>query len=417
MQLKKRGLMKTNYLRLVLGCALTMMVCISVAFGQTVTGSITGVVTDPSGAVVSGAQVTAHTLDTGVDTATSTNSTGLYRIEFLPIGRYQVSVQAKGFNAANLPPFVLEVLQTANFNVKLTVGSSTTTVNVSAASPILNTNDPTLDSTFTANTIQNFPLNGLDFSSITLYVPGAIDTAGTSGTQSFERSTYFVDTPNFNGNRAQANNYTLEGIDMNEDYNNLISYSPAPEALQEIQVITANSPADYGNVNGAAVVSMLKSGTNHLHGSAYGFVQDYRYDANSYSNGLSKRAATSTTAAIPATPISPFSFAQFGGTIGGPIMHNRLFFFADYLGSRWHQGGTGFASVMTEAMRGGDFSVLLAGKNPIQLYDPLNNFAPYKNNQSVPINNPVAKYLFANQKYYPMPNAAPVDGIRSEERR
>jgi hypothetical protein len=383
--------MKTNYLRLVLGCALTMMVCISVAFGQTVTGSITGVVTDPSGAVVSGAQVTAHNLDTGVDTATSTNSTGLYRIEFLPIGRYQVSVQAKGFNAANLPPFVLEVLQTANFNVKLTVGSSTTTVNVSAASPILNTNDPTLDSTFTANTIQNFPLNGLDFSSITLYVPGAIDTAGTSGTQSFERSTYFVDTPNFNGNRAQANNYTLEGIDMNEDYNNLISYSPAPEALQEIQVITANSPADYGNVAGASVVNVLKSGTNHFHGSVYGYVQDYRFDANSYGNKQS----------TPASPINPYSFAQFGGTVGGPILHNKLFFFGDYLGARWHKGGLNFASVIPDAMRHGDFSALLTATNPIQLYDPENGFAAYSGNLGVPIVNPVAKYLFANPTLYP----------------
>jgi hypothetical protein len=326
-----------------------------------------------------------------VDTATSTNSTGLYRIEFLPIGRYQVSVQAKGFNAANLPPFVLEVLQTANFNVKLTVGSSTTTVNVSAASPILNTNDPTLDSTFTANTIQNFPLNGLDFSSITLYVPGAIDTAGTSGTQSFERSTYFVDTPNFNGNRAQANNYTLEGIDMNEDYNNLISYSPAPEALQEIQVITANSPADYGNVAGASVVNVLKSGTNHFHGSVYGYVQDYRFDANSYGNKQS----------TPASPINPYSFAQFGGTVGGPILHNKLFFFGDYLGARWHKGGLNFASVIPDAMRHGDFSALLTATNPIQLYDPENGFAAYSGNLGVPIVNPVAKYLFANPTLYP----------------
>ena len=388
-----------------------LVLSVSAAHAQTVTGAVTGEVTDPSGASVAGASVVARNLDTGVDTPTTTNSAGLYRIEFLPIGHYQVTVKANGFTTATIPPFTLEVLQTPTFNVKLTVGNASTTVNVSAAAPILNTDNATLDSTFTSNTIQNFPLNGLDFSALTLYVPGAVDTGGTSGTTSFERSTYNTDTPSMNGNRAQANNYTLDGIDMNETYNNLISYSPAPEALQEVQVITADSPADYGNVNGAAVVSVLKSGTNHLHGSAYGFVQDYRYDANSYSNGLSKRAATSTTAAIPATPISPFSFAQFGGTIGGPILHNRLFFFADYLGSRWHQGGTGFASVMTEAMRGGDFSVLLAGKNPIQLYDPLNNFAPYKNNQSVPINNPVAKYLFANQKYYPMPNAAPVDGI------
>jgi hypothetical protein len=389
--------MKTSFLRLIFGCTFAMLACISIALGQTVTGSVAGEVTDPSGAVVTGAHVVAHNLDTGVDTPTTTNSAGLYRIEFLPIGHYQVSVQATGFNTATLPSFVLEVLQTATFNVKLKVGSSSTTVNVSAAAPILNTSDPTLDSTFTANTIQNFPLNGLDFSAITLYVPGAVDTAGTSGPTSFERSTYYTDTPNMNGNRAQANNYTLEGIDMNETYNNLISYSPAPEALEEIQVLTANSPADYGNVNGAGVVSVLKSGTNQFHGSAYGYAQDYRFDADSYSNNQH----------LPTpTPTNPYSFAQFGGTIGGPILHNKLFFFGDYLGSRWHVGGTSTSSVIPDAWRNGDFSILLnesvvGAGNTIQLYDPLNNFTPYANNQGLPITNSVAKFLFANPKYYP----------------
>jgi hypothetical protein len=399
--------MKTNLVRIFFGCTLALLACIPMALAQTVTGSIAGVVTDPSGAVLSGASVTAHNLDTGVDTPTTTNEAGFYRIQFLPIGHYQVSVQASGFNTETLPSFVLEVLQTATFNVSLAVGGSSTTVSVSAAAPILNTNDPTIDSTFTANTIQNLPLNGLDFSALTLYVPGAVDTAGTSGTTSFERSTYYTDTPNMNGNRAQANNYTLDGIDMNETYNNLISYSPAPEALQEVQVITANSPADYGNVNGAGVVSVLKSGTNQFHGSAYGYAQDYRFDANTYLNGQHLNAQGQRDP----LPINPYSFAQFGGAVGGPILHNKLFFFADYLGSRQHQGGSGTASVLTEAMRGGDFSALLAGSTPIQLYDPLNNFAPYNNNQNVPITNPVAKFLFANPKYYPLPNSTPPDGI------
>ncbi len=357
--------MNTNFLRLVFGCVLTMLVGISIAIGQTVTGSITGVVTDQSGAFISGAHVTAHNLDTGVNTPTDTNSTGLYHILFLPIGHYQVTVQANGFNTETLPPFVLEVLQTANFNIKLTVGSSATTVNVSAASPILDTSDTTLASTFTANTIENFPLNGLDFSALTLYMPGAATTYGTSGPASFERSTYNSDTPNFNGNRAQANNYTLEGIDMNETYNNLISYSPAPAAIEEIKVITADSPTDFGNVNGAGVVIVLKSGTNQFHGSAYGFVQDWRFDANSYSHGYQN------------LPTSPYSFGQFGGTVGGPILHNKLFFFGDYLGSRWHVGGSNTASVIPDAMQHGDFSVLLTAPSPIQLYDALNTVTPF----------------------------------------
>jgi hypothetical protein len=394
--------MKKNLLCALASGVLTILMCIpTTTWAQTVTGTITGEVTDQSGAVVSGAQVLAHNLDTGIDSPATTNGAGVFRVEYLPIGHYQVKVTANGFNTETLPTFSLESQQTANFNVKLQVGSSATTVDVSAASPILNTNDPVVASTFTANTIQNLPLNGLDFSALTLYVPGSVNTAGVSGMSSIERSTYYTDTPNINGNRAQANNYTLDGIDMNETFNNLISYSPAPEALAEVKVVTANSAVDAGNVNGAGVFSVLKSGTNQFHGSAYGYVQDYKYNANSWQNNNQ----------TPIIPKNPYTQSQFGGTLGGPIVRDKLFFFVDYLGARYHTGGTGSASVFPQAMRNGDFSVLLTGSNPIQLYDPLNNFAPYANNQNVPVINPVAKFLFANPKYYPLPNATPTDGI------
>jgi len=391
--------MNKNFLSVIFGCIVAVLVCGDVTLAQTVTGAISGTVTDNSGAVIAGARVVAHNLGTAVDTTTTTNNSGFYRIEFLPIGKYQVTIEAQGFNTTNIPTFDLEVLQTATFNAKLAVGGASTTVDVSAATPILNTNDATLGSTFTSNTIQNFPLNGLDFSAVTLYIPGAVNTAGTSGTTSIERSTSWQDTPNINGNRSQANNYTLDGIDMNETFNNVISYSPAPEALQEIKVLTADSPADYGNVNGGGVVSVLKSGTNQFHGSAYGYVQDYHINANTWSNNNQGIVS------------NPYSQAQFGGSIGGPILHNKLFFFADYLGSRYHKGGTGTASVLTEAMRGGDFSALLSASNPIQLYDAENGFAEYVGNKGVPINNPVAKYLFANPKLYPLPNVAPTDNV------
>jgi hypothetical protein len=394
-----------NLFRKLARYAVAFLLCTTAAYAQTVTGTITGLVTDQSGAVIPGASVVARNIDTGVDSPTNTDSAGLYRIGFLPIGRYQVTVSATGFGTETVPPFSLEAVQTATFNVKLATGSVSATVQVSAAAPILNTNDPTLGSTFTANTIQNFPLNGLDFSALTLYIPGSVTTAGTSGTTSIERSTYYTDTVNLNGNRAQANNFTLDGIDMNETFNNLISYSPAPESLQEIKVLTANSPADYGNVNGGGVVSILKSGTNQYHGSAYGYVQDYRLNANSWQNNH----------ANPIIPVNAYSQAQFGGTFGGPIKQNKLFFFVDFLAARYHRGGTGQASVFTQAMRNGDFSALLAGTNPIQLYDPLNNFAPYVGDMGVPIVNPVAKFLFANPSLYPLPNATPSDGIAAND--
>ncbi len=393
--------MKTNFFRMLVGSLVAVLMCAAMGRAQTVTGTVTGTITDSSGAVVPGAQVVARNMDTGVDSKATSDSRGLYRIGFLPIGRYQVTINAQGFGQETLPEFHLEALQTTTFNVTLKPGSTSTTVNVSAAAPILNTNDPTLGSTITANTIQNMPLNGLDFSALTLYVPGSVTTAGTGGTTSIERSTYYTDTVNINGNRAQANNFTLDGIDMNETFNNLISYSPAPESLQEIRVVTANAPADYGNVNGGDVVSILKTGTNSFHGSAYGYVQDYKMNANSWSNNH----------ANPIIPVNPYSQSQFGGALGGPILRDKLFFFVDYLGSRYHKGGTGQASVFTSAMRGGDFSALLTGSSPIQLYDSENNFAPYVGNMGVPIVNPVAQYLFANPSLYPLPNATATDGI------
>jgi len=379
-------------------CALMMGASVPLAMAQNVTGSIAGTVVDSTGAVIRGAQVVAHDLDTGVDSTATTNGEGVYRIDFLPAGHYTVTVDAKGFNKETLPEFTLEAVQTPTLNVTMQVGAGTTTVNVTGAPPILDTNDPTISSTFTANTISNFPLNGLDFSAITLYQPGAVDTAGTSGPNSIERSTYYVDTPNMNGNRAQGNNYTLDGIDINEDFNNLISYSPSPESLQEIKVLTANAPAQFGNVAGGDIVSVLKSGTNSFHGSAFGYVQDYRLNANSWQNNQS------------GNPISPFSESQFGGALGGPIFRNKLFFFVDYLGTRYHTGGQGFASVYTAQERTGNFSDLLAAYGT-QLYNPANGFAPYAGNILPGIVNPVAKFLFANPALYPLPNNSPTDGL------
>jgi hypothetical protein len=398
--------MRSKLFRISFVCALSIWAFLPILHAQKVTGSITGVVTDPSDAVVAGARVTAHNVDTSVETATTTDSAGAYTLQFLPIGHYEVTVQATGFSTAKVPQFTLEVLQTAKFNVKLTVGGESTSVEVTAATPILNTSDYTIGGTFTENTISNFPLKGLDFSALTLYVPGATSTYANTGTNSIERSTYYSDSVNMNGNRAQANNYTLEGIDMNETFNNLISYSPAPAALGEVKVLTANTPAEFGNVNGAGVVSVLKSGTNQFHGSAYGYVQDYRLNANSWQNNNH-----AGTAADPKIPINPFSQNQFGGTLGGPILRNKLFFFVDYLGSRYHTGGIGTLSVLTQKMRTGDFSELLTGSNPIQLYDPLNNNEPFVGNMGVPIVNPVAQFLIAHQDLYPEPNAAPTDGI------
>ena len=393
--------MRTNSFRCLVGCCAVAVLCLASALGQTVTGSITGLVTDPSGAVVVGATVTAENTATGVKTSAKSNAAGVYTIRFLPIGAYTMTIDAAGFATDHVAPFPLEIDQTAKFDVTLRIAGSTT-VNVEETfHPILNTTDSTLGNTLSTNEIANIPLNGRNFSALTLFQPGAIDTdpTGMSGTNAIERNNYNSGIASINGNREQANNYSIEGAEDNEPQNNLIGYNPAPDAIGEVRVVSGNANASYGNANGGAVVTVLKSGTNAFHGSLYDLLQNEKLDANSWGNGRN----------TPVTPKNSYTQNIFGATIGGPIVKNKLFFFGDYEGIRHHTGGSSSASVLTQAMRSGDFSALLTeGASPIQLYDTQNNFTPYANDQNVPIVNPVATYLFAHPELYPLPNRPPV---------
>jgi hypothetical protein len=395
--------MRNKLFRYFAGCVFIASVCTPVVLAQTVTGSITGEVTDPTGAVVPKAQVTAENVDTGVKTQVTTNGDGVYSIRFLPIGHYKVVVEANGFASESVSTFMLEINQTVKLNEKLSIGASTSVEVEGGVAPILNTTDGTLGITVSTNEIANLPLNGRNFSSITLFQPGAVNTdptGMTTGANALERNTTSNGIASINGNRNQGNNYTLDGVDLNEGQNNLIGYNPAPDAIGELKVISANAPATYGNVNGGSVVTVLKSGTNKFHGSAYGYLQNDKLDANSWSNKHQN----------PIIPTNPYTQSMFGGTIGGPILHDKLFFFADYEGVRFHTGGLGMASVIPAAFRKGDFSSLgFQLYNTNQLDSTGKNFQPFVNNQ-VPINNPVAQYLFAHPELYPLPNATPTPG-------
>lgn len=384
---------------------------------QTVTGSVRGTITDSSGATVVAAHVLVTNVATGVTTSDTTNSSGSYSIRFLQIGEYTLSVEAPGFQKETYGPFTLEIDQTAKVDLSLKPGTASTNVVVSdQLAPILNTDNGTIATTFDSNTIQNIPLNGRNFSSLTVFLPGAVTTnpGGLTGSNAIERNTGSNGQASINGNRQQTNNYLLDGVEINETINNLIGYNPSPDALGEVKVISANAPAEYGNVNGGDVIAVTKSGGNQYHGSAFGFLENYNLDANNWANKYN----------TPIVPRTPYTQTIFGGTLGGPIKRDKLFFFIDYEGARYHSGGTATQTVMTAKMRSGDFSELLDPNimcaNPgtasctnsklIQLYDPSNNFAPYPNNKGVPINSSAAKYLIANPTIYPLPNATPNPG-------
>ena len=371
---------------------------------QTVTGAVRGTITDPSGAIVPGAIVTVTNSATGVQTSATTNQSGEYSIRFLQIGQYKLTVKAQGFDTADYGPFSLEIDQTAKVDIPMRVGSASTSVEVSdQLQPILDTESATLGETFTENTIHNVPLNGLDFSQLTVYTPGAVSTGFNSygGNNSMERSTNAGNEVSVNGNRQQSNNYLLDGQEINENINNTLGYGPSPEALEQVRVIAANPNAEFGNVNGGTVIAAMKSGSNSWHGSVFGYLKDYKLDANSWANDNN---------VVPVAK-SPYTTTQFGGTFGGPIFKDKLFFFVDYLGFRYHTGGESNFSVATAAMRNGDFSSLLNLPQPIQLYDsqtidPATGQPKKFVNNQIPINNPVAQYLFANPKAYPLPNNA-----------
>lgn len=384
--------------------------CLVLAYSaqsQTITGSIVGTVTDPSGAVVVGAKVTATNVSTGIATTSSTNQDGLYNIRFLPIGSYKVTASAAGFATTSVGPLTLEINEILKIDEKLQVGNATATVDISAdIAPVLQTQDATLQSTITANTLSTMPMNGLNFQTATLYVPGAVNPSLSSmaGADGNERDSDWWGTPSFNGNRGQTNNYILDGIEINETLNNTAAYNPAPDAIQEMRVITGNANAEYGNVNGGETLIITKGGGNKFHGSAYEYFQNDSMGATSWANSYS------------GLPTTPFTQNQFGVTFGGPIVKNKLFFFGDYLGFRYHSGGEGVVSVATPAMRTGDFSELLGGQfGNIQLYNNQNgqgyaNATPYVNNQ-IPVLNPVAKFLFAHPEAYPLPNRDAIAGL------
>lgn len=291
------------------------------------------------------------------------------------------------------------------------VGSSVTTVTVNEQyQPIHQTENATNGETFAENTIASVPLNGRDFSQLTAFTPGAISTGfGTYGnvsgssSNSSERSTNASNEANMNGNRQQSNNFLLEGQEINENINNTIGYSPSPDSLAEIRVIASNANAEFGNVNGGDTVMVMKSGSNHLHGSVFGFLSNDNLNANSWLNdsqGLPKAAYTQSI---------------FGGTLGGPIYKDRLFFFVDYEGFRYHSSGQQAYSVAPAGFRTGDLSLIEQAPLNIHLYDtqtlqPNGQPTPYPNNQ-VPITNPVAQFLFNHPNVYPLPNHSSSDPL------
>lgn len=393
---------------------------------QTITGGITGTVTDSSGSVIKGAAVTATDVSTNISSAAVTNEDGIYALRFLKIGSYKLVVTSPGFASYDVGPFAVETNQQLKVDAILRVESSTTSVSVTANQlPILNAENGTVNAVVDKTTIDNIPINGRNFTQLTQFLPGIALTNqnqwnGATGdpNNSGVRQQSVATAPSINGNRTTSNNYTLDGIQFYDTGANLSNafglpgYNPAPEAIEQVTVVSTNPAAEYGGGSGGQILSVFKSGTNEFHGSIYDYLQNWQQDANTFGN---KRKPAGT----PPTERAHYTQQTLGATFGGPIIRDKLFFFADYAGYRKPTSSQGLVSVATEAMRQGDFSVFLSpayiastGKAK-QLYDSQNNFAPFAGNM-IPVRNPVAQYLFAHPEIYPLPNqpSTEADGVK-----
>ncbi|HEU4525186.1 MAG TPA: TonB-dependent receptor, partial [Gemmatimonadales bacterium] len=234
------------------------------------------------------------------------------------------------------------------------------------------------------NTVQSLPLNGRNTGQLALLLPGTVtyNPRGFTNIGSVNMNRPFV-----NGNREQTNNFTVDGLDANETIDNRVAYQPIPDAVAEIAVETNNYAADVGNVGGALVSNVVKSGTNRFRGSVFEFYRNSEFDANTWENNRS------------AAPRPERKQHIYGGTLGGPIVKDKLFFFADYQGSRQDAPGPATASVAPESWRNGDLSSL-----NVVIRDPLTGL-PFPNNQ-IPLDriSPIARQILNDHANYPLPN-------------
>src|SRR5271156_4829165 len=389
------------------------------AGAQETTGAINGTITDPSGAPIVGAAVTAADVARGTAYPTQTNNDGAYYLTHLPVGRYALKVEAKGFQTAAKPAFDLVLDQVARVDVQMTVGAMSQTVEVTGVAPLLQTESTELSTHIDHVVTENIPLITGNYNELTLLTPGATSTnpgAFTSGQNTFQ-----IGRPYINGNREQTNNYILDGIDNNQNDNNEVAYSPSTEAIQEFNLIAQNPSAEFGNFLGGIVNTTVKSGTNSYHGSAFDFFRNDALDANQWSAGLT----------TPVTPKAALRYNRFGGTFGGPIIKNRLFVFLDYEGQRQDSPTTQSVQVLSAAERAGNFGELCpigftaAGvcntvgttaavmAANVQLFEPQAGVNP-QNRVPIPFNNLTAAGLtlskaatnIVNSPLYPMANAA-----------
>jgi hypothetical protein len=332
-------------------------------FSQVDQGTITGVIQDPTGAVIAKASVTLTNLDEGIVLKAVSDGAGIYVFSPVKIGSYSISASAPGFSNTTQTNLTLNLQQRLNVVLVLKPGAATETVTITDAPPLVQTQESSVGQVVDTKTIDSVPLAGRNWVFMAQLSAGAVPPEGSRGQGKGDF--------NANGQRAEQNNFILDGVDNNVnvvDFYNGASFvaQPPPDALAEFKVQTSNYSAEFGHAAGAVVNASIKAGTNNLHGSAWEYIRNTAFDIHDWDN--------------EGQPVPPYHENQFGATLGFPIFRNKLFFFGDAQANRVSFNETGTYTVPTAMERAGDFAEILdgnlTGNAPVQLYSQSASASP-----------------------------------------
>ena len=368
--------MDTRMYRLALAMSLAVLLLPAGARAQTSTGKIVGVVQDTSGGVLPGVSIVVRNVGTGAARDTVSDDRGQFEISNLAPGRYQLEAELQGFRKFSQGPVTVQVNQETRVNASLSVGALQETVNVTAEGVLVQTTTSVVGKVIDEKQILDLPLSGRNFADLGLLTPGVT----TRGQSTSAGTSFYV-----HGQRDDANNFLLDGTSDNSLEGNTLQARPNVDAVQEFKIQTSNFSAEFGRNSGSVVNVVTKSGTNAFSGSGWEFLRSDKFQSKNFF----------ATAEPP-----PLKFNQFGGTLGGPILHNKTFFFGSYEGYRENRGLTRQTIVATAQERAGNFSFL---SKP--LIDPLTG-QPFPGNMIPPDRiDPAALKLLA---LMPLPNIAGV---------
>jgi hypothetical protein len=389
-------------------CCVSLLACALLLHGQSEQTSITGTVTDSSGAIVPGANVAIRNVATNVITRTTTNSAGLYFLPSLPRGTYELSVEKSGFRLARIENIPLTTGLAATQDVTLQVGTMTEAVQVSATAVQLEAQSSDMNTVVTSRPVSELPVLGRDPLSFAALAPGVIPTQGQQNNAGVIGR---VTTAQIGGGLAQQNGVLIDGAESRGTTESGNAYSVPVEAVAEFKLETASFDAEYGRSSGGVAILATKSGTNAMHATAYEFLRNDHLNANSWQNNRNS------------IPKALYQRNVFGGNIGGPVViphvydgRDKTFFFFNYEGSRQGSPDQVLDTVPTALERAGDFSQTFDRTGCLDvIYDPLTTRVdPTRPNgytrtafagNVIPADriNGISKNVVA---YYPLPNRA-----------